>query len=419
LPQNKIPGAVIPNSMGVWSIVQMALRALSRNKLRTMLTMLGITIGIAAVICTVALGNGGQQMIEAQLDNLGDNMVWVEAGGRNLQGVRTGNGATKSLRVEDALAMPQAVAEVKSVSPNVDGHVQAIYGGKNWGTQFRGVSPEYLTIRRWKIGLGGSFTANDVDRIANVCLLGQTVVEQLFGDEDPIGKTIRVSTIPCLIVGTLLPKGLSPNGGDQDDFVLMPYTTAQRKLKGIDWLDDVYCSTYSADDIDRATQELTFLLRQRHHIRPDEPDDFNVRHPEDILKARKEAGRTFGLMLATTASVALLIGGIGIMNIMLVSVTERTREIGVRMSVGATESDVRGQFLIEALVLSLLGGGCGIFFGIFASAGLSAMLAWPSSVSIPAIVISLLFSGAIGITFGYYPASKAASLDPIEALRYE
>ena len=404
--------------MGVWSIVRMAMGALSRNKLRTMLTMLGITIGIAAVICTVALGDGGQKLIEAQLDNLGDNMVWVEAGGRNLQGVRTGNGATKSLRAEDAEAMTQ-VSVIKSVSPNIDGHVQVIYGGKNWGTQFRGVSPDYLAIRKWKIGLGAPFTTKDVEGLANVCLLGQTIVENLFGVEDPIGKTIRVTTIPCLVVGTLQPKGISPNGSDQDDFILMPYTTAQHKLKGIDWLDDIYCSANSTDDIDRATQELAFLLRQRHHIRPDEPDDFNIRHPEDILNARKEASRTFGLMLATTASVALLIGGIGIMNIMLVSVTERTREIGVRMSVGATENDVRRQFLIEALVLSLLGGGCGIFFGILASAGLSVMLAWPSSVSIPAIVISLVFSAAIGISFGYYPASKAAGLDPIEALRYE
>jgi putative ABC transport system permease protein len=404
--------------MGVWSIVRMAMSALGRNKLRTMLTMLGITIGIAAVICTVALGDGGQQLIEAQLDNLGVNMVWVEAGGRNLQGVRTGNGATKSLRVEDAQAMSQ-LSVIKSVSPNIDGHVQVVYGGKNWGTQFRGVSPEYLGIRRWQIASGAAFTGKDVQDLANVCLLGQTIVEQLFGVEDPIGKSIRVTTIPCLVVGTLKAKGISPTGNDQDDFILMPYSTAQHKLKGIDWLDDIYCSADSNDDIDRAVQELTFMLRQRHHIRPDEPDDFNIRHPEDILKARKEASRTFGLMLATTASVALLIGGIGIMNIMLVSVTERTREIGVRMSVGATENDVRGQFLTEAIVLSLLGGGCGIFFGIFASAGLSAMLAWPSSVSIPAIVISLLFSAGIGISFGYYPASKAASLDPIEALRYE
>jgi putative ABC transport system permease protein len=217
----------------------------------------------------------------------------------------------------------------------------------------------------------------------------------------------------------LEPKGLSPWGSDQDDFLLMPLSTGQHKVKGVDWLDDIFISARTTEEIDSATGQITSLLRQRHKLGRGEDDDFSVRHPEDILNARKEASKTFGLMLATTASVALLIGGIGIMNIMLVSVTERTREIGVRMSVGATESDVRGQFLTEALVLSLLGGACGIFFGIFASTGLSVMLDWPSSVSIPAIVVSLLFSGMIGIFFGYYPAKKAASLNPIDALRYE
>jgi len=400
-------------------VMRISMVTLSRNKLRTFLTMLGITIGIAAVICTVALGDGGSKQIEAQLDNLGDNMVWVEAGGRNLQGVRTGNGATKSLRVEDAMAIPIAVPQIKSVSPNIDGHVQVVYGNKNWGTQFRGDSPEYISIRRWTIANGAMFTAKDVESLANVCVLGQTIVENLFGDEDPVGKTIRIGTIPCLVTGTLASKGLSPYGGDQDDFVLLPFTTAMHKLRGVDWLDDIYCSSTSPEEIDVATQQMNFLLRQRHHLRPDEPDDFNVRHPEDILNARKEASRTFGMMLAATASVALVIGGIGIMNIMLVSVTERTREIGVRMAVGATERDVRGQFMIEAIVLSLMGGGFGIFFGIFASQGLSAMLEWPVSVSVLAIVIAVLFSAMIGIFFGYYPASKAAGLDPIEALRYE
>lgn len=405
--------------MSIWAIVRLALAALGRNKLRTLLTMLGITIGIAAVICTVALGAGGAQQIEAQLDNLGDNMVWVEAGGRNLQGVRTGNGATKSLRVEDALAIPLAVPQIKSVSPNSDGHVQVVYGNRNWGTQFRGDSPEYISIRRWKIAAGAMFTPKDVEGLANVCVLGQTVVDNLFGSDDPIGKTIRIGTIPCLVTGTLASKGLSPYGGDQDDFVLLPYTTAMHKLRGVDWLDDIYCSATSIEEIDNATQQLNFLLRQRHHLRPDEPDDFNVRHPEDILNARKEASRTFALMLAATASIALLIGGIGIMNIMMVSVTERTREIGVRLAVGATEDDVRGQFLIEAVVLSLLGGGCGVFFGIFASIGISVMLEWPTSVSLIAIFGSVIFSAVIGVFFGYYPASKASQLDPIEALRYE
>ena len=407
------------NAMGVSSIVQMAMRALSRNKTRTFLTMLGITIGIAAVICTVALGDGSSHLIEAQLDNLGDNMIWVAAGGRNLSGVRTGSGATKSLKEEDAEAILAAIPQVKAVAPNSSGHAQVVYQNRNWNTLFRGNTPDFLVVRHWGIASGRMFNDKEAESLANVCVLGRTVAQNLFDDDSPLDKVIRVNSIPCKVIGVLEMKGLSPWGGDQDDFLLMPLSTGQHKVKGVDWLDDIFISARSTDEIDSATQQITGLLRQRHKLSRGEDDDFSVRHPEDILNARKEASKTFGLMLATTASVALLIGGIGIMNIMLVSVTERTREIGVRMSVGATESDVRGQFLTEALVLSLLGGGCGIFFGIFASAGISAMLDWPSSVSIPAIVISLLFSGMIGIFFGYYPASKAASLNPIDALRYE
>jgi putative ABC transport system permease protein len=405
--------------MRMSDIFRLSLFTLGRNKMRTMLTMLGIMIGIAAVICTVAIGTGGADLVAAQLDNLGDNMVWVEAGGRNLQGVRTGNGATKSLIPGDATALAELVPQIAGVSPNVDGHVQIVYSGRNWGTQFRGDTPEYLKIRRWKLNSGSMFTSKDVESQSDVCVIGQTIVEQLFDVEDPIGKIIRVNTLPCLVVGTLAGKGISATGQDQDDFILMPYTTAMHKVAGVSWLDDIYCSATTADDIEIATKQASLLLRQRHHLRPDEPDDFNIRHPEDILNARKQAAETFGIMLAATASIALLIGGIGIMNIMLVSVTERTREIGVRMAVGATERDVRGQFLIEALVLSLLGGCSGIFFGIFASTGISAMLDWPTTVSPIAIVAAVLFSGAVGIFFGYYPANKAAELDPIEALRYE
>jgi putative ABC transport system permease protein len=400
-------------------VFRLSLFTLGRNKMRTMLTMLGIMIGIAAVICTVAIGSGGADLVAAQLDNLGDNMVWVEAGGRNVQGVRTGNGATKSLIPEDAIAIRESVPQVAQVSPNVDGHVQVVFESKNWGTQYRGDTPEYLTIRRWRMNSGSMFTAKDVETGSDVCVIGQTLVDNLFDGADPIGKVIRVNTLPCLVVGTLVGKGLSVTGQDQDDFILLPYTTAMHKLAGVSWLDDIFCSATSADDIDIATKQMALLLRQRHHLRPDAPDDFNIRHPEDILNARKQAAETFGIMLAATASIALLIGGIGIMNIMLVSVTERTREIGVRMAVGATERDVRRQFLIESLVLSLLGGCSGIFFGIFASAGISAMLKWPTTVSIVAIVVALIFSGAVGIFFGYYPANKAAGLDPIEALRYE
>jgi putative ABC transport system permease protein len=405
--------------MGVAGIIRMALRALGRNKTRTFLTMLGITIGIAAVICTVALGDGSSQLIESQLDNLGDNMIWVAAGGRNLSGVRTGTGATKSLKEEDAEAILKQVPEVKKVSPNSSGHAQIVYENRNWNTLFRGNTPDFLAVRAWGIAEGRGITQKETDSLADVCVIGQTVAEQLFDDEDPINKVVRVNSVPLKVVGVLVAKGVSPQGWDQDDFILMPLHTAQHKIKGVDWLDDIFISARSTEDIDSATEKISTLLRQRHKLSRDEDDDFSIRHPEDVLNARKEASRTFGLMLAATASVALLIGGIGIMNIMLVSVTERTREIGVRMAVGATEGDVRGQFLIEALVLSLLGGGCGIFFGIFASAGLSAMLEWPSSISVLAIVLSVLFSAMIGIFFGYYPASKAAQLDPIEALRYE
>jgi putative ABC transport system permease protein len=416
---NECNANTLINQMRFMDVFRLSLITLGRNKMRTMLTMLGIMIGIAAVICTVAIGSGGSDLIAAQLDNLGDNMVWVEAGGRNVQGVRTGNGTTKSLVPEDAAAILQFVPQIRSVSPNADGHVQVIYGNKNWSTQFRGESPEYLTIRKWKLASGSVFTSKDVESLSNVCVIGQTIVDRLFEAEDPIGKTIRVSTLPCLVVGTLASKGLSATGQDQDDFVLMPYTTAMHKLAGVSWVDDIYCSATSTDDIDVATKQIGLLLRQRHHLRSDAPDDFNIRHPEDLLNARKQAAETFGIMLAATASVALIIGGIGIMNIMLVSVTERTREIGVRMAVGATERDVRGQFLIEALVLSLLGGCCGIVLGIFSAAGISALLKWTTSVSPVAIVVAALFSAAVGIFFGYYPATKAASLDPIEALRFE
>jgi putative ABC transport system permease protein len=405
--------------MRILDVIRLSLFTLARNKMRTALTMLGIMIGIAAVISTVAIGSGGSDLIAAQLDNLGDNLVWVEAGGRNVGGVHTGTGTTKTLIVEDAEAIRQLVPQISNVSPNVDGRVQVVYGNRNWGTQFRGNAAEYMTIRRWKLAAGSMFSAKDVETQANVCVIGQTIAQQLFDADDPVGKVVRLNAMPCLVVGTLARKGMSATGQDQDDFVLLPYTTAMHKLAGVSWLDDIFCSATSADAIDVATKQMTLLLRQRHHLRADAPDDFNVRHPEDILNARMQTARTFGIMLAATASIALLIGGIGIMNIMLVSVTERTREIGVRMAVGATEHDVRRQFLIESLVLSLLGGFFGIVLGIFASAIISAILKWTTSVSPVAIAVAVLFSAAVGIFFGYYPATKAAGLDPIEALRYE
>jgi len=405
--------------MGLRETMRMAFRALRRNKLRTALTMLGILIGIGAVICTVAIGEGGSSLVHDQLVGLGTNLVWIEAGGRNVNGVRTGNGGTKSLTVDDAMAIQQFVPLIASVAPNVDGPMQVVYGNQNWSTHYRGVSPEYFEIRRWPAYMGSLFDSSDVEHMTNVCLLGRTVVDTLFGTDEPIGKTIRLQNQPFRVIGVMQPKGLTPTGFDQDDFVMIPYTTAMKKLKGIYWLDDIFASAVSTEAIDPAIDQVSRLLRQRHHLRPNEPDDFNIRHPEDTLKAQEEASHTFTLMLASIASVSLLVGGIGIMNIMLVSVTERTREIGVRMAVGATERDVRMQFLVEALVLSLLGGAIGVIAGMAASAGVSKLLRWPAIITPLAIVVAVVFSIVIGIFFGYYPALKASRLDPFEALRAE
>ncbi len=405
--------------MEFFTAFHIAFRTLGRNKLRSALTILGIAIGISAVICTVAIGQGGSDMVREQMSNLGENMIWVEAGGRNVNGVRTGNGATKSLTVDDAKAIRNTVANIVAFSPNADGNTQVVYGNQNWYTRYRGVSPDYLQIRKWPVASGSNFTQADVDHIANVCILGHTVEKELFGDSNPLGATIRMSTDPCKIIGVLAMKGQSAGGFDQDDLIVIPYTTAMHKLRGISWIDDAYFSTDSSDQIPSAEESIAALLRQRHHLRPEEPDDFNIRHPEDILQAQEQTSETFTLMLGSIASVSLLVGGIGIMNIMLVSVTERTREIGVRMAIGATEHDVQNQFLIEALALSMIGGLCGIIFGVGASAGVSDALNWPTTISVLAIGIAAAFAAGVGLVFGYYPARKASELDPIEALRYE
>jgi putative ABC transport system permease protein len=401
------------------AVIHVALTVLRRNKLRSALTMGGITIGITAVICSVAIGDGASNQTREQLKNLGDNMIWIEAGSRNVQGMRTGTRGTKTLTLEDARAIEQAVPLIRTISPNVDGHVQVIYGNQNWNTTYRGVSPEYLNIRRWSVASGSAFTQHDTDALADVCLLGQTVVDRLFGREDPLGKTIRAGGLPCRVIGVLQAKGLSATGGDQDDVIMAPYKTVQHKIRGVEWLDDIFCSAISPEAIRPAQAQITRLLRQRHHLRPDQEDDFNIRHPEDLLQAQEQVNRTFTFMIASIAAISLVVGGIGIMNIMLVSVTERTREIGVRLAVGATERDVQMQFLSEAVVLSLLGGAAGVLTGILGAGEFSSILGWPTRISPSAIVLAAVFSLATGIFFGYYPAQKAARLDPIEALRYE
>jgi putative ABC transport system permease protein len=401
------------------ALLQSALVALLRNKMRSILTVLGITIGIAAVICVVAIGNAGQARVEEQLNNLGDNLVWIEAGGRAVNGVRTGTHGTKTLTYADAMAIKNQIPLIKSVTPNVDGNVQIIYGNQNWFTRYRGISPEYFDIKRWTVDQGAVFSQEDVDRAADVCVIGRTVREQLFGAEDPIGKILRVKGLPCKIVAVLHPKGLSVSGTDQDDTVVMPYTTAQKKVKGDAWLDDILCSAVSQSSVKAAGQEAAAVLRDRHHLRAEEEDDFNVRNPEDVIQAQLEASRTLTILLIAIASISLIVGGIGIMNVMLVSVTERTREIGVRVAVGATEGAIQLQFLGESVMLSLVGGAAGVLFGVGASYLVGQTLHWAIQMSPGSVVIAALFSVAVGVFFGYYPARKASRLDPIEALRYE
>ncbi len=400
-------------------LLQSALVALLRNKMRSVLTVLGITIGIAAVICVVAIGKAGQAQVEQQLNNLGDNFVWIEAGGRAVNGVRTGTHGTKTLTFADAVAIKNQISLIKSVSPNVDGPVQIIYGNQNWFTGFRGVTPEYFDIKRWYVDQGAAFSQDDVDRAADVCAIGRTVRDQLFGVEDPIGKVMRVKDLPCKVVATLHPKGLSVSGQDQDDTILMPYTTAQKKIKGTTWLDDILCSAVSQAAVKVAGQEAAAVLRDRHHLRAEEEDDFNIRNPEDIIQAQLEASRTLTVLLIAVASISLVVGGIGIMNVMLVSVTERTREIGVRVAVGATEEAIQLQFLGESVMLSLVGGAAGVLFGVAGSYLVGQTLRWPMQMSLESVVIAAVFSIAVGVFFGYYPARKASLLDPIEALRYE
>lgn len=400
-------------------IVRESLRALFRNKMRSTLTVLGITIGIGAVICVIAIGQAGSDQVQKQLDNLGDNFVWIEAGSRAPNGIRTGSHGTKTLTAEDGYAILKQVPLLKSMSPQVDANTQIIYANRNWSTHYRGVSPDYFSIKRWPVVQGVPFTQDDVDRAAPVCVIGSTISQQLFVAENPIGKTVRLSNMPCQVVGVLETRGQSGFGQDQDDTLLLPYTTAQRRLKGIAWADDLMFSAISQEAIVPAIEAAAGVLRERHHIRAGQDDDFNIRRPDEIIETRLEASRTFSLLLVVIASVSLLVGGIGIMNVMLVSVTERTREIGVRMSIGATEGDVQLQFLGEAVMLSLFGGVIGVILGVAGSIFIGQALKWPISISPQAIVVAAAFATFIGVFFGYYPAVKASRLDPIEALRFE
>ena len=400
-------------------VIRVALRALARNKLRTVLTMLGIIIGVGAVICTVAIDQGASAQVQAQIQSLGDNIIMVFAGSVNTSGVRMGNGATKTLVNDDADAILRYVPNVTMISPIAGASVQVVNGNQNWFTRANGASADITQIRSWPVVQGSMFSDRDVDMAGNVCVLGNTVAQQLFGDQDPVGQMIRVQNLPFRVLGVLLAKGQNSNGQDQDDMMIVPYATVQKKISGISWLQMIMVGTSSQQAMPQVQTAIEALLRQRHHLRPTEDNDFIIRSPNEMAQAAEATSLVMTFLLAGIASISLLVGGIGIMNIMLVSVTERTREIGVRMAVGATEEDVQAQFLSEALVLSSLGGMAGIALGMVASAIISNVLHWSTVVSLLSVVVAVVFSAGVGIVFGYYPARRAARLDPIEALRYE
>jgi putative ABC transport system permease protein len=406
--------------MDLMAIVRIAMRALARNKMRSILTMLGIIIGVGAVIAMVGLGQGAQQQVQAQIAAMGSNLLFVGSGTVNRGGLRMGFGATKTLVYQDMTAILRECPAVVAAAPGAGSSAQVVYENDNWSTRLNGTEPQYFDIRNWPVVNGSVFSQSDVDTVANVAVIGETVRKNLFGAVNPVGQTVRINNIPFKVLGVLAPKGTSAAmGQDQDDVIFVPLTTLQKKISGQDWLQFIMVSAQSRDASYSAQQQIEGLLRDRHRIRAGTDDDFFVRNLADMADLADQASRVFTLLLASIASVSLLVGGIGIMNIMLVSVTERTREIGIRMAIGATEADVQRQFLIEAVVLSMIGGAIGIVFGVGSSLIITNVLGWPVLVSPLAIVIAVLFSAAVGIFFGFYPARKAAGLDPIEALRYE
>jgi putative ABC transport system permease protein len=405
--------------MDLLAIIRIAMRALARNKLRSALTMLGIIIGVGAVIAMVSVGQGAQQAAQQQIAAMGSNMLFVGSGTVNRGGMRMGWGATKSLVYDDMLAIRRECPAVRDAAPGSQSTGQVVFGGDNWATNIVGTEPQYFDVRTWPFAQGESFNEDDVTTAANVAVIGETVRKNLFGPTDPVGQTININNIPFRVVGVLSPKGTSGWGQDQDDIILVPITTLQKKITGQDWLRWIMVSAVSRQASYTAQHEITSLLRDRHRIRPGQDDDFFVRNLADVAALADQQARLFTMLLASIASISLLVGGIGIMNIMLVSVTERTREIGIRMAIGATEEDVQQQFLIEAVVLSLAGGGIGIAFGMTASYLITQTLGWAVLISPTAIVAAVVFSMIVGVFFGFYPARKAARLDPIEALRYE
>jgi putative ABC transport system permease protein len=407
--------------MNILGTFKIALLALSRNKMRSSLTTLGIIIGVGAVIAVVAIGQGASASIQAQIAQLGNNMLFVWAGSTNQGGMRGGSGSAATLMPEDVEAIERECPAVRAASPAVRANGQLVYGNQNWvaSSGIQGTNEKFPDIRAWPVSSGEFFTEGDVRTAARVCVIGKTISDNLFAGSDPVGQTMRIRNLPFRVVGVLATKGQNQYGQDQDDTVIVPYTTAQKKMLSITHIQSAMISAISAAATFTAEKQITDLLRQRHRIAPNQENDFTVRNLSDVAEAADESSKVMTNLLAWIAGVSLLVGGIGIMNIMLVSVTERTREIGIRMAIGARSGVIRRQFLIESITLSVVGGVMGVLFGIGASIVISKTLNWPTLISPISIIASVIFSGLVGVLFGYYPARKAASLDPIDALRYE
>ncbi|MCX5721386.1 MAG: ABC transporter permease [Nitrospirae bacterium] len=407
----------------VWLTIMTALRILGRNRLRAGLTMLGIVIGVAAVIAMVSIGEGAKRAVQAQIATMGTNVIIIFPGVTSASGVRGSQGSAVTLTVSDALELRKRIPLLTDTGWSRRDVMQIVYGNKNWNGPINGISPSYLTIRDWSFTSGGPFTQTDLDSAARVALIGQTIVENLFEPgEEPVGAVIRIKNVPFRVIGVLTPKGQSSQGSDQDDVIFIPFSTAERKVFGTSFIGSVgamFGSTDQVEDLPQAVEQIREILRARHRLQTEQNDDFTIRTQVDIGKVQEGTSETLTMMLFAIASVSLLVGGIGIMNILLVSVTERTREIGVRMAVGAKRHHIMMQFLIEAMTLSLVGGVLGIALGI-AGAKLTTVIAgWPTIISGDVIVVAFFFSLVVGLFFGLYPANKAARLNPIEALRYE
>jgi putative ABC transport system permease protein len=411
---------MIIKHMNVLNLIRIAFKALLRNKLRAFLTMLGIIIGVAAVIAMVAIGQGSKESIQSQLSSMGSNMITILPSSNVAGGARLGGTSVNTLTIDDVKAIRKQAESVSAVSPAANSSGQSINGALNWPTTIYGVSPSYLDIRQWALKDGIPFSEEDVRASAKVCLLGQTVVTNLFpGGDNPIGKIIRFNNIPFQVIGVLEAKGQSSFGQDQDDAIIAPYTTVQKRILASIYFRTIYASAVNESASDAATDEITSILRKQHRLRAADEDDFQVRTMAELIATLSSTSNLLTILLTAIAGISLVIGGIGIMNIMYVSVTERTREIGLRMSIGARGIDILMQFLIEAIMISITGGIIGVVLGITSAKLITIFLSWPTLVSESSIVLSFLVCAATGVFFGYYPAQKASRLDPIEALRYE